>query len=194
MLYPMATTTKRLLGKEELTVVADTGFSNGSAAAACEADGITACVSPNRSGNNRGDGTQFDRTAFTYEAEQDRYICPAGRVLSRKGGVNRQHMLTYASADCSGCAIKPRCTQAEYRCVSRHQHEGALERMKSRVVADPDLMRQRRCSVEHPFGTMKRMMSGRFLTRGIQATKTEMALSVLAYNMIRSINIRAQLR
>jgi transposase len=64
--------------------------------------------------------------------------------------------------------------------------------MSARVVADPGLMRQRRCSVEHPFGTMKRMMSGRFLTRGLPATRTEMALSVLAYNMIRSINLRAQ--
>ncbi|MBN9567023.1 MAG: hypothetical protein J0H79_05380 [Alphaproteobacteria bacterium] len=42
----------------------------------------------------------------------------------------------------------------------------------------------------HPFGTMKRMMSGRFLTRGIKGTSTEMALSVLAFNMIRSINMR----
>jgi hypothetical protein len=40
---------------------------------------------------------------------------------------------------------------------------------------------------------MKRMMSGRFLTRGIRVTSTEMALSVLAFNMIRSINLRAGL-
>jgi transposase len=62
--------------------------------------------------------------------------------------------------------------------------------MTARVVADPTLMRQRRCSVEHPFGTIKRMMAGRFLTRGLRGTQTEMALSVLAYNMIRSVNLR----
>jgi hypothetical protein len=38
---------------------------------------------------------------------------------------------------------------------------------------------------------MKRMMTGRFLTRGITGSSTEMALSVLAFNMIRSINLRA---
>ena len=190
MLYPMAASAKRVLERERLTVVADAGFSSGACAAACEADDITACVPANRSGNPHGDGTQFDRTAFKYEAETDRYICPAGRVLSRKPGVGRDGLIMYAAKDCSGCPLKPRCTQAKYRSVSRHQHEGALERMTARVMADPRLMRQRRCSVEHPFGTMKRMMSGRFLTRGIRKARTEMALSVLAYNILRSINIR----
>ncbi len=190
MLYPMAASAKRVLEREQLTVVADAGFSSGACAAACEVDDITACVPANRSGNPHGDGFQFDRSAFTYEADTDRYICPAGRALLRKPRVDRDGLIMYVAKDCSGCALKPRCTQARYRTVSRHQHEDALERMTARVMADPSLMRQRRCSVEHPFGTMKRMMSGRFLTRGIRKARTEMALSVLAYNILRSINIR----
>lgn len=190
MLYPMAAVAKKVLGREELTVVADAGFSSGACAAACEAGDITACVPANRSVNSQGDGAQFDRTAFAYEANTDRYICPAGRVLSRRSYVGRDGLIIYVAKDCSDCALKSRCTQAARRSVSRHQHEDALERMTARVVADPSLMRQRRCSVEHPFGTIKRMMSGRFLTRGISKARTEMALSVLAYNLLRSINIR----
>ena len=64
--------------------------------------------------------------------------------------------------------------------------------MTARIIAALELMRRRRCSAEHPFGTMKRMMTGRFLTRGIKGTSTEMALSVLAFNMIQSINLRVQ--
>lgn len=139
--------------------------------------------------NNCGDGNQFQRTEFSYDAKQDQYTCPARRLFTRRGGLNRSSY-TYKSQDCSGCDSKPDCTQAEVRWISRHQHEDALERMTARVVADPTLMRQRRCSVEHPFGTIKRMKSGRFLTRGLRGTQTEMALSVLAYNMIRSINLR----
>jgi len=53
-------------------------------------------------------------------------------------------------------------------------------------------MARRRCAVEHPFATIKRMTGGgRFLTRNLKGTRTEMALSVLAYNMLRAINIRA---
>ncbi|GHC79160.1 hypothetical protein [Limoniibacter endophyticus] len=32
---------------------------------------------------------------------------------------------------------------------------------------------------------------GRFLTRNLKGTKTEMALSVIAYNLLRRINIQA---
>ena len=55
------------LGDAALTVVADKGFDNGEHASACERDGIVACVPSQRSINNQGDGTLFDRTAFAYE-------------------------------------------------------------------------------------------------------------------------------
>lgn len=63
MLHPMAKAAKELLGFDGLTVVADTGYSNGNAAAACEDDEIIACVPVKRSVNNRGSGDQFDRAA-----------------------------------------------------------------------------------------------------------------------------------
>lgn len=191
MLHPMAKAARDLLERKNLTVVADTGYSNGNAAAVCEADGIVPCVAARPPFNNQGDGTLFDRSNFTYDPVRDQYTCPAGRLLQRKGGLHR-NAYDYVSKNCSNCELKPRCTQATVRCVSRHRHEDALERMSARVVADPSLMRKRRCSVEHPFGTIKRMMSGRFLTRGLHGTRTEMALSILAYNMMRSVNLRTQ--
>jgi spore coat polysaccharide biosynthesis protein SpsF (cytidylyltransferase family) len=51
-------------------------------------------------------------------------------------------------------------------------------------------MRQRRKSVGHPFGTMKaRMGATRLLTKTLPKVATEMALSVLAYNLTRVMNI-----
>jgi len=190
-LYPMAKTTKDTLGIKGLTVVADAGYSSGTAAAACEANGITACVPTNRSIHSRGDGTMFGRSAFIYRPEADNYICPAGHVLTRKQeALRRDRMILYAARDCTGCSLKPRCTTAQRRFVSRHLHEDALERMNSRFQADPSLIRQRRCASEHPFGTIKRMTAGgRFLTRSLKKVSTEAALSVLAYNIIRTINL-----
>lgn len=188
-LHPMASATKQSLGLDTLTVVADKGFDNGEHASACERDGIVACVPSQRSVNNQGDGTLFDRTAFIYEPETDTLVCPAGRRLVRKQLHRRKRNVTYAAPDCSGCALKPRCTTAERRTVKRHLDDEALNRMDAR--ATPEMMRARRCAVEHPFGTIKRMTAGgRFLTRGLKGTRTEMALSVLAYNILRAINIR----
>jgi transposase len=189
LLHPMAMATKQVL-EQELTVVADAGYSNGAHASACEADGITACVAANRAVNNQADGTLFDRSVFIYEPDSDTFRCPAGRKLVRKQLHRKKRNVAYVALDCSGCALKPRCTTAERRFVKRHLDEDALNQMTAR--ATPELMRKRRCAAEHPFGTIKRMMAGgRFLTRNLKGTRTEMALSVLSYNMLRAINLRA---
>jgi len=188
LLHPMARSTKDSLGLESLTIVADKGFDNGEHACACERDGITACVPAQRVVNNQGDGTLFDRTAFIYEPETDTHLRPGGRRLARKALNRKERIITYVSPDCSGCALKARCTTAGRRFVKRHLDEEAMARMAAR--ATPEMMRIRRCAAEHPYGTIKRMMAGgRFPTRNLKGTRTEMALSVLAYNIRRSINI-----
>jgi len=190
LLHPMSMATKEMLGQERLTVVADAGYSNGVHASACERDGIVACVPANRAVNNQADGKLFDREVFTYEPQTDSYLCPAGRSLIRKQLNRHKRNVAYMSSDCSGCALKPQCTTAERRFIKRHLDEDALTRMNAR--ANPELMARRRCAAEHPFGNLKRMMAGgRFLTRNLKGTRAEMALSVLVYNMLRAINIRA---
>jgi hypothetical protein len=58
------------------------------------------------------------------------------------------------------------------------------------IDANPQAMRQRRDTVEHPFGTIKaRMGATHFLTRTLPKVAAEMALSVLAYNLTRIMNI-----
>jgi transposase len=191
LLHPMAKATKDALSRENLEVVADAGYSNGAHASACEDDAIIACAPANRAVNNRGDGTLFDRSAFAYDAEADRFVCPAGHALDRKQIISRERSVLYAAraSDCGACLLKSKCTTAARRFVQRHLDEEALNRMNER--ATPEMMRKRRCAAEHPFGTIKRMMAGgRFLTRNLKGTRTEMALSVLAYNILRTINMK----
>jgi len=69
---------------------------------------------------------------------------------------------------------------------------GYLNRIQSsrRLDHNPDMMRTRRQTVEHPFGTIKAWMGAtHFLTRTIERVSTEMSLHVLAYNMKRVIKL-----
>jgi hypothetical protein len=62
--------------------------------------------------------------------------------------------------------------------------------LQRRLDASPLAMRQGRETVEHPFGTMKaRMGATHFLTKTLPKVAAEMALSVLAYNLTRVMNI-----
>lgn len=84
---------------------------------------------------------------------------------------------------CGACAMKNRCTSTSRRWVTRHLHEGALQRMNQRATAR--LMRLRRCTVERPFAVLKHVILGnaRFLLRGPDGAQTEISLATLAYNL-----------
>ncbi|MNR38127.1 Transposase DDE domain protein [compost metagenome] len=65
-----------------------------------------------------------------------------------------------------------------------------LEAMQSRLDQAPEMMRIRRQTVEHPFGTLKSWMGAtHFLTRTLDRVSTEMSLHVLAYNLKRVLNL-----
>ena len=74
--------------------------------------------------------------------------------------------------------------------ISRWEHEHLLEDVQRRLGENPQAMRQRRGTVEHPFGTIKmRLGATHFLMKRLKNVRTETALSVLAYNLTRVINI-----
>ncbi len=88
------------------------------------------------------------------------------------------------------CAIKQDCTTGKERRITRWEHEHVLEAVQRRLDENPQAMRQRRETVEHPFGTIKaRMGATHFLMKRLKNVRTEMALSVLAYNLTRVMNI-----
>ena len=86
--------------------------------------------------------------------------------------------------------MKEHCTPSSERRVSRWEHEAVLEAMQSRLDQAPEMMRIRRQTVEHPFGTLKSWMGAtHFLTRTLDRVSTEMSLHVLAYNLKRVLNV-----
>ncbi len=102
-----------------------------------------------------------------------------GRVLHR-----------YWTTACATCAIKDRCTPGRERRITRWEHEDVLEAVQRRLDGNPQAMRQRSETVEHPFGTIKSWMGAtHFLMKTLKNVRTEMALSVLAYNLTRVMNI-----
>ncbi len=62
--------------------------------------------------------------------------------------------------------------------------------MQRLLDLNPGLMRVRRRTVEHPFGTLKNWMgTTHYLTRGLDLVSTEMSSRVLDYNMKRVMKI-----
>ena len=96
----------------------------------------------------------------------------------------------YWTNACRNCAIRRRCTTGKERRIARWEHEDVLEAVQQRLDRNPNAMRQRRETAEHPFGTLKmRMGATHFLMKRLPKVATEMALHVLAYNLTRVMNI-----
>ena len=129
---------------------------------------------------------------FVYVAEKDVYRCSAGEHLTYRFTAE-EHGKTirrYWTTACPKCPLKSRCTTGPERRIPRWEHENVLDAVQERLDASPEAMRMRRETVEHPFGTMKaRMGATHFLTKTLPKVATEMALSVLAYNLTRVMNI-----
>jgi transposase len=190
LLHPMAEQGKHALELESVTAVADSGYSNGEHGERCEQAQITAIVPRAQTVNPKGE-QYFGRDRFNYDAQSDSYQCPAGATLCvGKVSYTEAKKEYWNSKACGQCALKPQCTAAAKRSIVRSFHEDAREAMHRRAVSDPKWMKLRRCLVEHPFGTMKWLMGyPRFLVRGLVKAKSELALTVLSYNLKRVINM-----
>ena len=188
-LHPMAAQGKQAVGAAQVSVVADTGYSNGEHGARCEKEGITAIVPRPEMVNPRG-AQYFSRDKFTYDVEDDSWRCPAGETLRLFKTSRTQKKKEYATKACGACPLKPQCTNTARRVIVRDFYEDAREAMSRRAIVDPTWLKRRLATVEHPFGTMKWLMAGpRFLVKGLKKAKAELALGVLCYNIKRVINI-----
>jgi hypothetical protein len=187
----MAEQARAATGITELTVVADRGYFSGDEILACDQAGITPFVPKPLNSNSKAEG-RFGKPDFIYIASDDEYRCPAGqRLIKRFTTVEAGMTLDiYWSSACPRCPIKAQCTTGTERRVRRWVHEAVIDAMQERLDRDPEKMRVRRQTVEHPFGTIKFWMGAtHFLMKTLARVRTEMSLHVLAYNLKRVMQL-----
>ncbi len=140
----MAEQARAATGIEDLTVVADRGYYKSEEILRCHEAGINAIVPKTMTSNSLAD---------------DEYRCPAGeRLIHRFTTVeNGLTIGLYWSSACPHCPLRAQCIAptSRQRPVRRCQHEAVLDDMQASLDRPPEMMRVRRQTVEHPFGTLK---------------------------------------
>ncbi len=183
---------KETLGVAQIKDVADTGYYDGAEVKRCQEAGIEMYVSKPITSANTKLGL-LGKEKFVYEKERDVYRCPGGQDLRFRFETEEKgrQIRYYSTSACKTCSMKPKCTRNKRsRRITRWVHEHILEEMQERVEAHPEMMKQRKMIVEHPFGTIKHWNDqGYFLMKGLAKVGGEMSLSALMYNIKRVINI-----
>lgn len=191
-LYNMAQKASELLEIDHPTVIADTGYYNGSQIKKCIDDGMAVYIKKAKA-NNKTKDHEFRKEKFIYKAEKDVYICPAGKEMpffenTSKNGMKYRR---YKCRDCASCKYKKSCTSSvSGRTLQRWEHEDVLESVDLDTWANNDVYKQRRCIVEHPFGTVKRTLGySYFLRRQIENVNVETTSMFIAYNLKRLLTM-----
>lgn len=207
-LSPMAGKAKEMLEVEKLTAVADAGYDGASDIVACLENDVTphvahiaggdiqVCVETEES--ETAPVVSYTNGRCVYIARRNLAVCPMGQILYPSSYKKRSGAALFRNGRaCAKCGCK--CTTQVYKQFevvmkpsefSKDYDDKNLHIKQITVSSDRDILKQRKCIVEHPFGTIKRGMdAGYMLTKGKRAVSGELALAFLAYNLKRAINI-----
>jgi transposase len=136
----------------------------------------------------RHDGT-FNRSDFVFDRERNVYTCPGGAELTSTGNIDQGHIVYYRASknDCSVCLLKPKCTTAVARKITRDLDEDIRDHV--RILANTEAFQQsrrERKKVEMRFAHMKRILRlDRLRLRGLSGARDEVLLTATAQNLRR---------
>ncbi|MFZ2158568.1 MAG: IS1182 family transposase [Bradyrhizobium sp.] len=140
----------------------------------------------------RADGT-FSRAVFVFDQTRNVYVCPGGAELTSTGNIDQGHIVYYraSKSDCSRCLLKPKCTTAIARKITRDLNEDVRDHV--RALADTEAFRQsrrERKKVEMRFAHMKRILRlDRLRLRGLHGVRDEVLLTATAQNLRRLVKL-----
>ena len=184
-----------VLGGKCQTACADSGYSNVAEMEKIDNQNIEVIVPSKRQASGK-EAEAFDARNFTYDRENDCYICPKGNVLSFRNVERKKRRKVYLGigSTCRGCEHFGTCTtnRVHGRKVTRLLKED-LRRKFERQYALPDsqeIYKKRKEKVELPFGHIKHNLGVRgFLLRGLDGVKAEFSIMASCFNITRMISL-----
>lgn len=137
--------------------------------------------------SERTDGS-FGRSAFTFDEENNRYVCPAGKYLKTgwRGIETSPYRYRASQHDCQDCPFKSQCCpNTTHRKIERSPQEPARD--VARAIAKTDAYKQSRKDrkkVEMLFAHLKRILKlDRLRLRGLSGAQDEFLLAATAQNL-----------
>ena len=174
------------------SVGADKGYSTGTFFHTLANIGIAPHV-PVRDHRSRLDKGFSPITEFTFNPEEDIFLCPQGNKLTYRGIHSRtlQHIYRPGPADCKACPVKRACTPGRVRSVSYHIYEASIERARQLTkTAGYRISQRMRKRIEELFGEAKEFMGLRRAKFRLRPFVHEQVLmTAAAQNMKRMVKL-----
>jgi len=182
-------------GGQPESVAVDTTYGNGGFLRWLADRNITPYMRT-RDSIHRKNSPFYGPERFRYEAENNRYICPAGQPLNYGGRNLRNRTYAYIGTRtrCGACALKPECTGGAFRYLAIHMDEAARERAREFANTPEFTKAQRqRKKVEALFAELKNQIGLRRLRlRRMKFVREQFLLAAVAQNIKRLVRFLSQ--
>ncbi len=199
-LHNMSIKTKEIVDNPKMIVTADKGYYSTKEIKKCIEDDIETIVPPRcTAANKKIKNGRFAKKHFTYNYDEDCYICPNNQKLikmEKQYERNGRMLDVYriSSTHCQVCPLKQNClsNKTDNKQMYRWEHENIIDNYTKKMATPKakNIVRKRGSIVEHPFGTIKRTLGwDHFLVRTKKKVLGENALIMFTYNFKRLLNL-----
>lgn len=182
--------TKANTGRYPLELLADSGHSGYQNLEYLKEIGVVGYI-PDRHQQaiERGNSSRYQKSFFVYEAEFDRYRCPAGEYLNylqlNRHKSHRPYKV-YEGRACGSCVNIEECSRGAKRTITRYLSEELQQEMRARLNSEEGKRKYaaRQGLVESVFGDMKHNRKKREIwLRGKVKAKGEFLLMCIGHNL-----------
>lgn len=184
-----------VLGRKCGTACADAGYAVVEELEKIDKQGIEVIVPSQRQTEGK-EPKPFDARNFTYDRENDCYICPEGKILSLRNIERKKRRKVYLGdgSSCRACEHFGTCTtnRIHGRKVTRLLKEDFRQKVERQyeLPESQEIYKLRKQKVEHPFGHIKHNLGvASFLLRGLAGVKAEFSIMTSCFNIARMISL-----
>ena len=178
---------------DETKISADAGYENGKAIENLDNRGFDLFI-PGKNMKEESKLKKFAKANFEYNEEKDIYICPEGKLLTKRGkymhSQKKEEMIIYSTCkqDCLHCQHRAECCKTRnVRAIHAMPQDKLLNRIKFKLRSQEgkEVFRLRKQTVERSFGDIKGNKGFvSFLLRGLEKVKVEWDLACIAHNLV----------
>lgn len=203
-LIPAVERVQERFGKAPGQVLVDSGYisrDNVEKIAERKVD-LLGTLADDKSKKGERDQERYPSSIFVYDAEQDHYVCPAGKILSYEGRQKKDGMQQFKykanGKDCQSCPLKMQCcpeNKKHGRSVTRSEESPAMIAFRAKMATDAAKAEYRKRGAVAEFRNLwikAKLGLRQFHVRGRDKVGCETLWACLTHNLQHWIRLRRE--
>ena len=167
----------------------DNGYMSGENLRSVEENNLDAYIAVGRGEKEAKESSKLMKEEFNYQSQEDRFECPAGKILElKRESTDGKRIYKAKKEDCDNCPMRENCCSSkkgEPRSISTDEYESLRQSMREKMSLEESkiIYGDRKKIVEPVFGQIKNSGFRGFSLRGEKKVSGEFSLVCAVHNI-----------